>query len=87
MQILMRAILALMLAYEVALLAEKPRTKSMYSLPSASQIRAPSPRAATIGSPPTPRNALTGEFTPPGKISRARAITSADRISVTRALD
>src|SRR5215216_3889081 len=51
----------------------------MYSLPSASQIRAPSPRAATIGSPPTPRNARTGEFTPPGNSSRARAITSADR--------
>src|SRR6266853_807157 len=55
------------------------RTKSMYSLPSASQIRGPSPLTATTGSPPTPRKARTGEFTPPGKSSRARAITSADR--------
>src|SRR2546430_6765995 len=55
------------------------RTKSMYSLPLASQIRDPCPRAATIGSPPTPPNARTGEFTPPGNNSRARAITSADR--------
>src|SRR5687768_10072459 len=43
-------------------------------------MRAPSPRAATTGSPPTPRNARTGEFTPPGKSARARANTSAERI-------
>src|SRR4051794_14349393 len=48
----------------------------MYSFPSTSQIRAPSPRAATTGSPPTERNARTGEFTPPGNSSRARAIMS-----------
>src|SRR4029079_5691565 len=63
------------------------RTKSMYSLPSPSQIREPCPRAATIGSPPTPRNARSGEFTPPGNSSRARAITSADRILPSEAAD
>src|ERR1700681_2038823 len=63
------------------------RTKSMYYFPSASQIRAPSPRAATTGSPPTPRNARTGEFTPPGKSSRARAMISADRTLATVAAD
>src|SRR3982075_1166015 len=63
------------------------RTKSMYSLPSASQIRAPSPLAATTGSPPTPRKARTGEFTPPGKSSRARAIISADRTLAAVAAD
>src|SRR5258705_9866148 len=59
----------------------------MYSLPSTSQMRAPSPRAATTGSPPTPRKARTGEFTPPGKSSRARAITSADRTLAAVASD
>src|ERR1700738_2328303 len=63
------------------------RTKSMYSLPLASQMRAPSPLAATTGSPPTPRKARTGEFTPPGKSSRARAITSADRTLTAVASD
>src|SRR5206468_11862249 len=38
----------------------------MYSFPSTSQIRALSPRATKKGSPPTLRNARTGEFTPPG---------------------
>src|SRR5215213_2785372 len=42
-------------------------------------MRAPSPRATTNGSPPTPPNARTGELTPPGKSSRARAMSSADR--------
>src|SRR6185503_6465922 len=51
----------------------------MYSLPSASQIRAPSPFAATTGSPPTPRNARTGEFTPPGNNELDRRRISADR--------
>src|ERR1700731_75230 len=59
----------------------------MYSLPSASQIRGPSPLAATMGSPPTPRKARTGEFTPPGKSSRARAINSADRTLAAVASD
>src|SRR6476469_8474065 len=54
------------------------RTKSMYSLPSASQIRAPSPLAATIGVPPTPLNARTGELTPPGNNSTDRRMISAD---------
>ena len=35
-------------------------------LPSASQIREPSPRAMKSGLPPTERKARTGEFTPPG---------------------
>src|SRR5450755_2624669 len=38
----------------------------MYSLPSTSNIREPCPRAIKGGVPPTPRNARTGEFTPPG---------------------
>src|SRR4051812_39696356 len=63
------------------------RTKSMYSLPSTSQIRAPSPRAATTGSPPTARNARTGELTPPGNSSRARAIISSERTLATVAAD
>src|SRR5688572_25701444 len=51
----------------------------MYSLPSTSRIRAPFPLAATIGSPPTPVNARTGELTPPGKISRERRMISRER--------
>src|SRR5829696_1365834 len=42
-------------------------------------MRAPDPLATTNGSPPTPPNARTGEFTPPGKSSRARAITACER--------
>src|SRR5947209_3993079 len=38
----------------------------MYSLPSTSQIRAPSARSTKNGSRPNPRKARTGEFTPPG---------------------
>ena len=38
----------------------------MYSLPSMSQIRLPSPRVMNTGSRPTARKALAGEFTPPG---------------------
>src|SRR5215208_8020085 len=51
----------------------------MYSLPSASQMRAPSPLAATTGSPPTPRKARTGEFTPPGNNDLDLRRISADR--------
>src|SRR5690348_16177024 len=40
----------------------------MYSRPSASQIRLPSPRSTKGGVPPTARNARTGELTPPGMI-------------------
>src|SRR2546425_5105636 len=43
----------------------EPR-KSRYERPSTSQMRAPSPRATKNGSPPTPLNARTGLFTPPG---------------------
>src|SRR4029077_8989681 len=43
-----------------------------YSLPSASQMWAPRPRTTNGGSPPTARNARTGEFTPPGIIFSAR---------------
>src|SRR2546426_977840 len=49
----------------------EPR-KSRYERPSTSQIRAPSPRATKNGSPPTPRKARTGLFTPPG-MSRVAA--------------
>ena len=41
--------------------------KSMYWLPSASHILQPFPFSMKRGVPPTERNALTGEFTPPGK--------------------
>src|SRR3954462_15674179 len=50
----------------------------MYSFPSTSQIRRPSPRATEKGSPPTLRNARTGEFTPPGMRLVARANRSAE---------
>src|SRR5882672_2222312 len=40
----------------------------MYSRPSASQMRLPSPRSMNGGVPPTARNARTGELTPPGMI-------------------
>src|SRR5882724_2798905 len=48
----------------------------MYSSPSTAQIRAPSARAIKNGSPPTLRNARTGEFTPPGIRFCARAKNS-----------
>src|SRR5215470_11271204 len=44
----------------------------MYSLPSASQICEPWPRTTKGGSPPTARNARTGELTPPGISISAR---------------
>src|SRR6476646_4008422 len=56
----------------------------MYSFPSASQIFAPSPRSTTNGSPPTPRNARTGELTPPGKRSAARRMISRERDVIGR---
>ena len=62
-------------------------TKSMYSLPSTSQMREPSPRSTTNGSPPTPRNARTGEFTPPGNSSRARAMICREAVSVAAVID
>src|SRR4051812_48151574 len=43
-------------------------------------MRAPRPRDTTNGSPPTPPNARTGELTPPGKSSRARAISARERM-------
>src|SRR5882672_1499909 len=45
----------------------------MYSRPSASQMRLPAPRSMNGGTPPTARNARTGEFTPPGMILRERS--------------
>ena len=51
----------------------------MYSFPSTSQIRAPSERATKNGSPPTLRNARTGELTPPGMRSCERVKSSDDR--------
>src|SRR5579872_1520826 len=44
----------------------------MYSLPSASHMREPSPRTMKGGSPPTARKARTGESTPPGIRASAR---------------
>src|SRR5882672_511444 len=45
----------------------------MYARPSASQMRLPSPRTTKRGTPPTARNARTGEFTPPGIVFRERS--------------
>ncbi len=39
--------------------------------PSAANVQAPAARLKKIGSPPTPRNARTGEFTPPGMYLQA----------------
>src|SRR5215467_2409903 len=50
----------------------------MYSLPSASHIRAPFPRTMYGGSPPTDLNARTGESTPPGITRDARICSSCD---------
>ena len=50
----------------------------MYSLPSTSKMWEPSPRAMKRGVPPTPRKARTGEFTPPGMDSWARAKSASD---------
>src|SRR5665647_1589859 len=55
----------------------------MYSFPSASQMRGPCPLLATTGVPPTPPNARTGEFTPPGKSSAERRIISVDLSPIT----
>src|SRR5579864_3537129 len=44
----------------------------MYSFPSASHMREPSPRTMNGGSPPTARKARTGESTPPGIKASAR---------------
>src|SRR5688572_1214777 len=54
-------------------------TKSRYSLPSTSVMRAPCARSTKKGSAPTFRNARTGEFTPPGSSVRARPNRSALR--------
>src|SRR5437660_4569862 len=50
----------------------------MYSLPSASQMCAPSPRWMKSGCPPTARNARTGELTPPGITASARLNSCSD---------
>src|SRR5271168_2759679 len=50
----------------------------MYSFPSASKMREPSPRAIKSGDPPTPRKARTGELTPPGINFWAQAKRSSD---------
>ena len=47
--------------------------RSMYVLPSASVIVAPSPCATNTRVPPTERHARTGELTPPGMTPRARS--------------
>src|SRR4051812_33035503 len=60
----------------------------MYSFPSTSYTRAPCARWAKNGSPPTPRKARTGELTPPGIYSSARANRACDwawRMAVMKA--
>ena len=55
-------------------------TRSMYSLPSTSVNRAPDADATNTGVPPTPPNARTGEFTPPGITVCARSNSSSDLV-------
>src|SRR5690606_11042809 len=50
----------------------------MYSLPSMSTRRLPSPFAMNGGTPPTARNARTGLLTPPGITLRAASNAAAD---------
>src|ERR1700730_14318004 len=50
----------------------------MYSFSSASQRWDPLPRTINRGSPPTARNARTGEFTPPGIMLSARCCKRRD---------
>jgi len=50
----------------------------MYSFSSASQICDPLPRTINGASPPTERNARTGEFTPPGIMLSARCCSRRD---------
>src|SRR5436189_4064299 len=50
----------------------------MYSLPSTSQTRAPWALLTKKGSPPTARNARTGELTPPGMYFNASLNSEAE---------
>src|SRR5438309_11280920 len=50
----------------------------MYSFSSASQMCEPLPRTINGASPPTDRNARTGEFTPPGIMLSARCCNRRD---------
>src|SRR5579862_136684 len=50
----------------------------MYSFSSASQMCEPLPRTINGASPPTDRNARTGEFTPPGIMLSARCCRRRD---------
>ncbi len=56
-------------------------TRSTRRTPSASITKAPSPRSANHGVPPTAPNARTGESTPPGIRVRARANNSSERVT------
>ena len=58
-------------------------TKSMYSLPSTSQMRQPLPRSMKRGTPPTDPNARTGLLTPPGITRLARLKSSFERSVLT----
>src|SRR3954465_3753343 len=66
---------------------QKP-TQSTYVRPSTSVNVAPEADSIKRGVPPTPRNARTGEFTPPGINSTARANNSSElsRVSLSVAL-
>src|SRR2546430_17300373 len=56
----------------------------MYSFPSTSQIFAPAARSTKKGSPPTLRNARTGELTPPGMRFWAAAKSLDERVVMGR---
>src|SRR3984957_18102482 len=65
------------------IIGPQEHTRSTYCRPSTSNRYGPAPRAMNLGTPPTGPNARTGEFTPPGITSTARANNSAERSSVT----
>ena len=56
-----------------AISGPQEHTQSMYGFSSTSKISPPEPRCMNSGSRPIERIARTGEFTPPGRTSRARA--------------
>src|SRR5689334_23673988 len=65
------------------IIGPQEQTRSTYWRPSTSNRYGPAARSMNLGTPPTGPNARTGEFTPPGVTSTARANRAAERSSVT----
>src|SRR5580698_6024721 len=59
------------------IIGPQEQMRSTYWRPSTSNRYGPAPLAMNLGTPPTGPNARTGEFTPPGVTSTARANSSA----------